>query len=287
VVASYGIADELGFQVGLSCGGSIDVLIEPFVADDAWQALRVAVESQRPVAAGIGLAPAPLLGRKLAVLGPEVVGCIDPELDRPVAAAARELLLSGGTRVLAVPWRGAQATIFVETFPPPPRLVIVGATHTAIALSRIAKGLGFRVSVIDARGFYATRERFPDADEVIMQWPTEVLDEAALDDYAYLVVLSHDPKFDVPALARALRSQSRYIGVMGSRATHERRRRALLAEGFSERELARIRAPIGLDIGARTPDEIAVAIVAEMLAVRSGRDGRALTERKAAIHADD
>lgn len=286
VVASYGIADELGFQVGLSCGGSIDVLIEPFAATEAWQALRQAVENQRPAALGIGLTPASLLGRKLAILGDDTaVGSIDPGLDQQVAAEARRLLLEGGTRVLTLPWRGEDGTIFIEAFPPPLHLFIVGATHTAISLSRMAKELGFRVTVIDARSMFAVDERFPEADEVLRAWPDEVLDEGTLDAYSYLVILTHDPKFDLPALARALRSEARYIGAMGSSGTHERRKAELRRQGFTEADLARIRAPIGLDLGGRTPEEIALAILAEMLAVRYGKDGRALGEGRAATHA--
>ena len=127
--------------------------------------------------------------------------------------------------------------------------------------------------------------RFPDADEVLRAWPDEALDETRLDAYAYLVTLTHDPKFDLPALAMALRSEARYIGALGSQTTHEGRKAQLRQQGFGEAELARIRAPIGLDIGGRTPEEIALAILAEMLAVRSGRDGRALKERQAALHA--
>ena len=286
VVASYGIADEFAFQVGLSCGGRIDVLIEPFVATAAWQALRHTLEQQQPAALAIGLTPSSLLGRKLTVLSHDAaVGCIDPTLDPQVTAEARRLLLEGGTRVLTVPWSGEEATIFIEAFPPPLRLFVVGATHTAIALCRMAKGLGFRVTIIDARSLYATPERFPEADELLRASPGEVLDAADLGAYSYVVILTHDPKFDLPALARALRSEARYIGVMGSRSTHARRRQQLQEEGFSAADLARIRAPIGLDLGARTPEEIALAILAEMLAVRSGTDGRPLSERTGPINA--
>jgi xanthine dehydrogenase accessory factor len=286
VVASYGIVDDLGLEVGLSCGGSIDVLIEPFEFAEAWQALREAVERERPAALAIGLTPDSLLGRKLVLRsGDELVGCIDASLDREIAVGARSLLLEGGTRVLTLAWRGEEATVYLEAFPPPLRLFIVGATHTAIPLCRMAKQLGFRVTVIDPRGAFATRERFPEADEVLQAWPGEALEGVALDAYAYVVTLSHDPKFDLPTLSRVLRSEARYIGAMGSRGTHERRKSQLREQGFSEAELGRIRAPVGLDIGSRTPEEIALAIAAEMLAVRYGRDGRALTERKAAIHA--
>lgn len=270
VVATYGIADELAFEVGLSCGGSIDVLIEPFVPDDAWRAAREAVEAQRPAALGIGLAPASVLGRKLAVLEDTVVGSIEPGLDDRVTAEARRVLPEGGTRVLSIPCGGEEAGVFIDTFPPPPHLLIVGATHVAITLCRMARMLDFRVSVIDARSMFATEERFPAADEVLRAWPEDVLDAATLDAYSYVVVLSHDPKFDIPTLALALRSRARYIGAMGSRETHERRKTRLQEQGFTKADLARVRAPIGLDIGGRTPEEIALAILAEMVAVRHG-----------------
>ena len=287
IVASYGIADELAAQVGLSCGGSIDVLIEPFLPEDAWQALRRAVQSERPAALSIGLTPGSLRGRKLAVLGDGLcVGSIDPSLDSQLVGEAQRLLLSGGTRVLTLPWEGGEATLFLEAFPPTLRLYIVGATHTAIPLCRMAKELGFRVTVIDARSVFATNERFPEADEVLRAWPDEVLDDAMLDPYAYVVSLTHDPKFDLPTLARALRSDTRYIGALGSRSTHERRKAQLREQGFGQAELARIRAPIGLDLGGRSPEEIALAILAEMMAVRSGRDARPLSERKAPIHSE-
>jgi xanthine dehydrogenase accessory factor len=285
VVTSYGIADEDAFQVGLSCGGTIDVLIEPFAPTAAWQALREALQQHQPAALAIGLTPSLLLGRKLAVLHDATAGGIDPTLDAQVVVEARHLFLQGGTSVLTVPWSGEDATIFVEAFAPPLRLFIVGATHTAIALCRMAKCLGFRISIVDARSMYATAERFPEADELLWALPGEVLEAAKLDAYSYVVVLTHDPKFDVPALARALRSEARYIGVMGSRGTHARRRQHLQEQGFGDVDLGRIRAPIGLDLGARTPEEIAVAILAEMLAVRYGRDGRPLSERAGPINA--
>lgn len=288
VVASYGIADELGFEVGLSCGGSIEVLIEPFAPGEPWQALREAVVGQRPAALGLGLSPAPLLGRKLAILeGEASVGSIDPGLDTETASEARRLLREGGARVLTLPWRDEEATVFIETFPPPLRLFIVGATHAAIPLCGMAKELGFWVAVIDARSMFATAERFPEADEVLRAWPDKALDEITLDAYSYVVILTHDPKFDLPTLERALRSEARYIGAMGSRSTHESRKAQLREQGFGEADLARIRAPIGLNLGGRTPEETALAILAEMLAVRHGRDGRALSESSGAVHAGD
>ncbi len=283
VVASYGISNELGIDVGLSCGGAIDVFIEPFAADEAWRAVRQAVEAQRAVAFALGLAPANLAGRKLAVRNDgTVVGSIDPRVDQEVTTAARRLLCQAGTRLLTL---APEAMVFVEAFPPPLRLFIVGATHTAMALCHMAKGLGFRVIVIDARGVYATRERFADADELLVAAPGEVLEQAALDSSSHVVILTHDPKFDVPALAVALRSGAGYIGIMGSRTTHAGRCGQLAQQGFTATDCARIRAPIGLDLGACTPEEIALAILAEMVAVRYGRDGGALTGRPGAIGA--
>lgn len=278
----YAASHELGFDVGLACGGSIDVLIEPFAPTEAWQAVREALEQQRPAALCVGLAPDALLGRKLAVLeGGACAGSVDPALDGPLAVEARRFLLEGGATVVALPWRGEERRVFVEAFPRPLRLFIVGATHTAVPLCRMARELGFRVTIIDPRSAFATGERFPEADALVRAWPDEAFDEARLDATAYVVALTHDPKFDLPTLARALRSEAAYVGALGSRATHERRKAQLRQQGFGEAELARIRTPVGLDIGGRTPEEIALSVVAEMVAVRRGRDGRPLFEGRA------
>jgi xanthine dehydrogenase accessory factor len=277
VVVSYGIADELAFQVGLSCGGSIEVLIEPFVPDNTWEALCHAVKGQQPVAFAIGLAPDQLLGRKLTVLDEgKSTGSIAPALDGQIACEGRRLLQAGGTQVLNLAYQGGEAKAFMEGFPPSPSLFIVGATHTAIPLCRMAREVGFRVTVIDARSVLATQERFPDADQLVRLWADEFLDQLPLGQHSFVVVLTHDPKFDIPTLACALRSQAGYIGVLGGRVTHEQREAKLRQQGFTEADLARIRSPIGLDIGSRTPEELAVAILAEMLAVRYGRGGRLL-----------
>ncbi len=275
VLASYGIDDELSLEVGLSCGGAIDVLIEPFAASEAWQAVEAAVGDEKPAALATAIGPGPLAGRKLAVLDSgETVGSIDAAVDGELADEARRILLSQtSTRVLTVPWNGQEVGVFIEAFAPPQRLFIVGATHTAMSLCRMAKELGFHVVLIDPRQPFVTAERFPEADELRCGWPGEVLDENTLDAYSYVVTLSHDPKFDIPTLTTALRCEARYIGAMGSRKTHERRKRQLRETGFSDEEIARICAPIGLDIGGRSPEEIAVAILAEMLAVRYGKIG--------------
>ena len=271
-VVNYGIADEMAFEVGLSCGGSIDVLIEPFVPDNEWDTLRRSVERQQEVVYAVGLAPAPLIGRKLTrVINGPSVGAIDPSLDSDIGEESDQLLRIGGTKVVTLPWQGEQAQVFLEVFRPSPSLLIVGATHTAISLCRLATEVGYQVTVIDARSALATPERFPDAKRLIHAWPEEALAQVSLDSYSSLVVLTHDPKFDVPTLASALHSQARYIGAQGSRRTHQGRVRQLRQQGFSDADLARIRSPIGLDIGSRTPAELALAILAEVLAVQYDR----------------
>jgi xanthine dehydrogenase accessory factor len=284
-LVNYGIADELGLRVGLSCGGSIDVLIEPFVEDEAWHALRHAYEARRPAALAVALAPGDLLGRKLVVPGAgPAVGSIAPDLDESVAAAARDMLGRDGTRVLNIPRDGETAEVFVQSLPLPFRLYVVGATDTAVRLCTMAKEVGFHITVIDARETFATRDRFPAVDELLLAWPQDVLKDLPLDEHAYVVTLTHDPKFDIPALTYALRSGARYIGAMGSRKTHERRKARLLEEGFTDAEVDRIHAPIGLDIGGHTPAEMALSILAEIVAARYGRQGGPLQRRGKGIH---
>ncbi len=276
-MAHYGIADDVGLDVGLSCGGSIDVLIEPFETDTSWAALDEAVTSRTPAVLCIALAPRALLGRRMTVhadaAGATTAGAIHPALDDAIADTARTLLATGGTTEITLPHDGTEATIFFETFAPHAQLVIVGATEAGMHLARMATSLGFRVTVIDPRGVYATPERFPDA-ALIQAWPDEALRAFPLDPWSYVVTLTHDAKFDVPTLAHALRSPARYVGAMGSRRTHDGRKDALRAEGFTDTDLRRVHAPIGLAIGSRTPAEIALSILAEIVAVRSGKDMR-------------
>jgi len=268
-VASYGIADELGFEVGLSCGGSIDVLIEPFSINDEWEALRGCVENDHVAVNAVGLGPKSLLGRRLVGLDSgHTVGSVASALDGALVDQGESLLKTGGTKVVTLPWRGEDAQVYLEAFLPAPRLLIVGATHTAISLCRLATEVGYQVTIVDVRSALATTERFPDAKQIIHEWPEEALEQAPLDGYSSLVVLTHDPKFDVPALASGLQSDARYIGAQGSRVTHEGRKQQLSQLGFSDTDLERIRAPIGLDIGSRTPAELALSILAEVLAVQ-------------------
>jgi len=271
MIASYGISDEQGFDIGLSCGGEIDVLIEPLAVGEVWAAVRKAVDTQRPAALALGIGPDALAARALAIEEDATVGSIDPELDERVVSEARAAMREGVARVIALPWQDGEAEVFIDVFSPAPRLYIVGATQVAIPLASLAREVGFRITVVDARSMFATEERFPGA-EVLSAWPDAALAKHGLDEQTYVVVLTHDPKFDLPVLEVALRSSARYIGAMGSRKTHARRVEQLRKQGFSDKDLARIRAPIGLDLGGQQPEELALAILAEMVAARHGRE---------------
>ncbi len=171
------------------------------------------------------------------------------------------------------------AEIFVEVFAPKPKLIIFGDVHTAIPLTQFAQALGFRVTIVDGRGRFATRERFPTADEIIVAWPDEAIAQMKIDSSTYIAILTHDPKFDIPALKALSTTQPRYIGSMGSRETRAQHFAELRAAGVSDEFLERVHGPIGLDLGARTPEEMALAIIAEIVAVRYGRSGGFLSER--------
>jgi len=213
-----------------------------------------------------------------------------PDLDRVVARDAAGELEAGRTLVRHYGAEGQAreeaVEVFIESFAPPPQMLIFGAVDFTAALARVAKVLGYRVTVCDARPVFATRQRFPMADEVVVDWPHRLLERvgAGLGPRDAVCVLTHDPKFDVPAVIAALATRAGYLGAMGSRRTTEDRNRRLLDEGVAERDLARIMAPIGLDIGARTPEETAVSICAEIIASRTGRQGPNLRDSEGPIH---
>jgi len=284
-VASYGIADEMGLRVGLTCGGEIDVLIEPFSRSAEWDVLAEELEARRPVAVAVVVTPGALLGRKLVMLeNGSSVGSVDVHLDSAVLEAARQLLQTGGTQIVKLQRLGKTASFFIEALSPPLQLFIVGATQSAVWLCRAAKGLGFHVTVIDPRQTFATRERFPEADDLVLAWPQEALRDVVLDERSYVVTLTHDPKFDIPTLIHALRSKVRYIGAIGSRVTHAKRAKRLREEGFTDQQIDRIWAPVGLDLGGRSAEEVALSILAEIVAARYGRRGGPLKERSKGIH---
>src|SRR5829696_2331751 len=221
------------------------------------------------------------LGAKLLIIHDRTEGSLgNAELDARAIADARELLHAerSETRSYSVTGLDDPVELFIETCPPPPTLLIFGAVHVAQALTRLAKSLGFRVIVTDARAKLLTEERFPEADQIVLAWPDDAVQQIPVEPNTFVAILTHDPKFDEPALLGTLETRARYIGAVGSRKTNRDRRERLRAAGVTEESLARIRGPIGLNIGAETPDEMAISILAEIIAVRHERPGSPLTE---------
>jgi xanthine dehydrogenase accessory factor len=255
--------------------------------------LRDLLAEQSPVAVATVIeGPEGSLGGKLLVTPEEHEGTAgNDELDKAIVEAARGLLEGGKTETRHFGPRGQRrmedVAVFVQSFAPPPKMYVFGAIDFAGAVAKLGKFLGYRVIVCDARAVFATRERFPTADEVVVAWPDEFLKTAEVDGRSMICVLTHDPKFDVPVLKAALDTPAGYIGAMGSRRTHDNRTARLKEEGVTDEQLARISSPIGLDVGARTPEETAVAIAAEIIAFRTGHPGGRLAERSGPIHAAD
>ncbi|MFB6615980.1 XdhC family protein [Streptomyces sp. NPDC056367] len=312
----FGYSDDDAFAVGLTCGGIIDILVTPVRAGSPARAvfasaLAAASGGEAAAVARIADGPAGLLGgailirpdgsyegalgvRQQAGAAPGAALGGHPELDAAVAAEARAMLDAGRTGVLEIGADGRLCgeplTVLVESSVPPPRMIVFGAVDFASALVRIGKFLGYRVTVCDARPVFATRTRFPEADEIVVDWPHRYLEAQAaadgVDGRAVLCVLTHDAKFDVPLLQTALRLPVAYVGAMGSRRTHEDRNRRLREAGVTELELARLRSPIGLDLGGRTPEETALSIAAEIVANRRGGTGVSLAGAHTPIHPD-
>ena len=288
VVETYGYSDDEAFAVGLTCGGTLEVLVAP--ADRALLAVwadKVAVDE--PVAlATVVSGPAPL-GASVLVGASYAQGTLGTEgLDVAVVDDARGMLAAGQTGERHYGPRGQRriddVTVFVQSFTPPPRMLVFGATDFAAAVSRIGVFLGYRVTVCDARPVFATSRRFPEAHEVVCDWPHRYLASTEVDERTVMCVLTHDPKFDVPLLEVALRGPAAYIGAMGSRRTHDDRLRRLRETGVTEEQLARLHSPIGLDLGARTAEETAVSIAAEIVQNHWGGSGRPLAATEGAIH---
>jgi xanthine dehydrogenase accessory factor len=272
----YGISDEMGWSVGLSCGGTVDIFVEAWRWSDedaplaAW---RRAVAERRAVAL-CTVVEGEHAGRRVAAVEDEpVAGSLgSASADAAVVAAATARFASGLAGIDEV----AGMQVFVDPEVPPPHLAIVGAVDIGAALSRIAEVLGYRVSVVDPRRAFLTRERFPDGD-LVAAWPDEGLPPLRLGRRDALVCLSHDAKFDEPTLEVALRSQVGYVGAIGSRGTHSKRVARLHEAGFTDADIARVHSPVGLDIGSKSPSEIALSIAAEMVATRRGRAGQSLS----------
>ncbi len=270
----YGVSDDEAFEVGLTCGGTIDILVQPADRLEFADVLG-AILAYQPVAF------VSAAGRHLVVRPDRFSGDLgEAELTRSAARLATGMLAQGSTAMTEV----CEVPVFVQSFALPPKMLVFGAIDFAHAVARMGKFLGYHVVVCDARSVFATRKRFPEADEVIVQWPHKYLSSATVDERTVICVLTHDPKFDVPLLEAALTTPAAYIGVMGSRRTHADRRERLDELGVPASALARLAAPIGLDLGARTPEETAVAIAAEIIALRWNGSGRRLTDLEAPIH---
>jgi xanthine dehydrogenase accessory factor len=294
----YGVSDDDAFAIGLTCGGIIDIFAEPMSRHTFPQLEAIAdhIATHRPTAVATVIShPDPhWLGRRIVVDDATVDGTLgSARADAAIVDDARGLLAAGQTTVLSYGPDGQRQEsgmeVFVASHAPAPRMLIFGAIDFAAALAQQGAFLGYRVTVCDARAVFATRVRFPSADEVIVKWPHEYLAEQAelglIDARTAICVLTHDAKFDVPALKVALRlPQLDYIGVMGSRRTHDDRMARLREAGLTDVELGRLSSPIGLDLGARTPEETAVSIAAEIIARRWGGGGHPLTGTGGRIH---
>jgi xanthine dehydrogenase accessory factor len=274
---SYGISDDLALSVGLPCGGEIDVFVdemrEPLIA----RLLQVVEASERAVV--LTVIEGPDVGAELLVAED---GARMGDAPEEIAERAPQILREGRSGVLEIGGR----SVFADVYGPPPRLLIYGAIDTAEALCRAAREIGWRPIVADARARFATSERLPSAEEIVIAWPEEALAQVQPDHATAVIVLTHDDKFDVPMISGALATDAFYIGALGSRRNQERRRTRLLEAGVDEAALERVSGPCGLDIGAQTPAETAVSILAEILAVRARREGGRLREASTRIHAE-
>jgi len=292
----YGVSDDDAFAVGLTCGGIIELFVEkidpatfPELGDVA-----AAIQGHDPVAVVTCIEGDPgKFGRRLVVWPDRRSGTLgSARLDDAAADDARGLLAAGRTDTLHYgpdgERRGTGLTLFVSSYAPPARMIVFGAIDFAAAVARIGAFLGYHVTVCDARPVFATSKRFPGADEVIVDWPHRYLqaelDAGRIDERSVVCVLTHDPKFDVPVLQVALEQPLAYIGAMGSRRTHEDRLARLREAGVPEKSIERLSSPIGLDLGARTPEETAVSIAAEIIAGRWGGGGARLTDLDGRIH---
>ncbi|MDH6678419.1 xanthine dehydrogenase accessory factor [Rhodococcus sp. LBL1] len=298
VLERYGVSDEDAFAVGLTCGGILDVFVEP-VSRRTFpdlDAVAADIEAQRPVAVAtvVDHSDRAWIGRHLVVRPDTTTGTLgSARADQAVTDDGRGLLAAGRTAVLEYgpdgQRRGQGLRVFIASHAPPPRMLVFGAIDFAAAVARQGAFLGYRVTVCDAREVFATGSRFPTADEVIVDWPHRYLtaqaEAGAIDRRTVICVLTHDPKFDVPLLEVALRlPEVGYVGAMGSERTHLDRLARLREAGLTDDELSRLSSPIGLDLGARTPEETAVSIAAEIIASRWGGHGRPLRDLHGRIH---
>jgi xanthine dehydrogenase accessory factor len=274
----FGVLNETAWEVGLACGGSIDVFVQKI--DREWYAAvrPLLIDDRSSVIATVISGPIDLLGRSLIVDEQEkVTGSIAAEIDRAVVAAAQEALCGGQAQRHTLT-AAESIELFLDVIAPAPEIITVGGVHIAIALTQIAKIMGYHTTVIDPRGVFGTDARFPHVDRLIPAWPDEALQQIKLSSLSAVVLLTHDPKLDDPALKIALPSEAFYIGALGSRVTQEPRRQRLLAAGLSAADLAKLHGPIGIELGGQTPEEIALAVMAEIVATRNGQSSDILTK---------
>jgi xanthine dehydrogenase accessory factor len=266
----FGVADETAWEVGLACGGSIDIFVKP-LDTNFFRSLRSVLINESPAVIGtVVRGPDQLLGREMLLLDDgDVTGTISNELDERVLNLANEALSNGASRRVML---NEAVEIFLEVILPPPTLIAVGGVHITIALMALAKTLGYRTVVIDPRSAFGSAERFPNVDQLIQAWPQEAFQQVPLTRSTAVAMLTHDPKLDDPALKIALPGPAFYVGALGSKTTQAKRRQRLLDEGLTEAQLNRLHGPIGLEIGAGTPEEIAMSIMAEIVAVRNKAD---------------
>jgi xanthine dehydrogenase accessory factor len=298
ILERYGVSDDDAFAIGLTCGGILDIFVEQVsrTTFPELEAVAADIEVGRPVAVATiieHIDPA-RVGRRIVVRPDGSEGTLGSvEADQRIADDVRGLLASGITATLGFGPEGERMDegmrVFVNSFAPAPRLIVFGAIDFASALARIGGFLGYRVTVCDARPVFATPARFPDVDELVVSWPdkylAEQIEEERIDARTVLCVLTHDPKFDVPILMTALRGpRVAYIGAMGSRRTHSDRARRLLKAGLTQQQIDVVHSPIGLNLGARTPEETAVSIAAQIIALQWGGSGAQLSKESGPIH---
>lgn len=294
VVRRYAVGDDDDAEFGgadLMCGGSMAVLVQPAGPGHltGLALAACATAAGRPLALGTVVSRGPRLGGTVVVTADSCAGsCGDQLLDAAVVTRARNCLDAGTATTVRLGENGEctenGVAVLISSITPPPRMLVFGAMDFARALTRAAKTLGYSVTLCDARPVFATRQRFPEADDVVVMWPHQYLEQTTITPSTAICVLTHDPRFDVPVLTIALRSGAGYVGAMGSRRSHLDRVDRLRAAGVTDAELARLSAPIGLDLGAQTPEETAISILAEIIALRRGGSGRRLGGLTGPIH---
>jgi xanthine dehydrogenase accessory factor len=271
ILLHYGVADETAMEVGLACGGQIDIYVQP-LSRELFNRLRAPMSRQEPVVLLTVTRGSQEVFGQQAVWTPEseLPASIPVEWSGAAEALASEAATAQAPLSRQIQYQNQAFELFADPILPPLSIVLVGGAHISVALAQLAKAAGFRTTVIDPRRAFGSPERFPGIDQLIQTWPDDAFQQVRLDPSTAIVMLTHDPKIDDPALAIALSSPAFYIGALGSRKTQAARRQRLLEAGFEPGQLDRIHGPVGLEIGARLPEEIAVSILAEIIAVRRG-----------------